>query len=61
MVCPPSADIEQATGNVQGGFGQGYDQKTITPSEATKGDNLEPLHNQGTPNKNDYDGYGQTN
>ncbi|MHB1642002.1 MAG: hypothetical protein ACYCS8_05005 [Acidithiobacillus sp.] len=41
-----AAAVEQAPQNVQGGFGQGYQQTTITPAQAKKGETLSDLANQ---------------
>lgn len=55
-----SASVEQAPGNVGGGFGQGYNENTIQPSEVAKGETLQQLGSQGTQNSNGYYDYGQT-
>ncbi|WP_031573491.1 hypothetical protein [Acidithiobacillus thiooxidans] len=56
-----SQEIEQSPGTVQGGFGQGYNQNTIKPDEAAKGETLEQLGSQGTKNSSGYYNFGQSN
>ena len=46
--------IEQQPGNVQGGFGHGYQQTTITPAQAQKGETLSDLANQTQKTGNGY-------
>ena len=50
--------IEQQPGNVQGGFGQGYQQTTITPAQAQKGETLSDLANQTQKTGSGYINFG---
>ncbi|TQN50334.1 hypothetical protein [Acidithiobacillus thiooxidans] len=56
-----SQEVEQSPGTVQGGFGQGYNENTIKPDEAAKGETLEQLGSQGTKNSSGYYNFGQNN
>jgi len=51
--------IEQQPGNVQGGFGQGYQQTTITPGQAQKGETLSDMANQTQKTGSGYINFGQ--
>jgi hypothetical protein len=50
--------IEQQPSNVQGGFGQGYQQTTITPAQAQKGETLSDLANQTQKTGSGYINFG---
>lgn len=41
-----SQEVEQAPQDVQGGFGQGYNETTLTKAQAQKGETLQQLSNQ---------------
>lgn len=57
---PSSQSIEQDPQNVAGGFGTGYNETTIQPGEAVKGETLQQIGNQGTQTSSGYYNYGQT-
>jgi hypothetical protein len=50
--------IEQAPQNVNGGFGKGYQQTTITPAQAQKGETLSDLANQAQKTGTGYINFG---
>lgn len=51
-------DVEQQPQSVQGGFGQGYQQTTITPQQAQKGETLQQLGQQAQKNGSGYINFG---
>ncbi|MGK9451709.1 hypothetical protein ACSSZE_10705 [Acidithiobacillus caldus] len=51
-------EVEQQPQNVQGGFGQGYQQTTITPRQAQKGETLQQLGEQAQKNGSGYINFG---
>jgi hypothetical protein len=53
-----AAAVEQAPQNVQGGFGQGYQQTTITPPQAQKGETLTDMANQTQKTSSGYINFG---
>ncbi len=53
-----AAAVEQSPQNVQGGFGQGYQQTTITPAQAQKGETLSDMANQAQKTGSGYINFG---
>jgi hypothetical protein len=53
-----ASEVEQSPQNVQGGFGQGYQQTTITPAQAQKGETLSDLANQTQKTGSGYINFG---
>ncbi|WP_163057003.1 hypothetical protein [Acidithiobacillus ferrooxidans] len=53
-----ASEVEQAPQNVQGGFGQGYQQTTLTPAQAQKGETLSDLANQAQKTGSGYINFG---
>jgi hypothetical protein len=53
-----AAAVEQAPQNVQGGFGQGYQQTTITPAQAQKGETLSSMAGQAQKTGSGYINFG---
>ncbi|MGK9451080.1 hypothetical protein ACSSZE_07415 [Acidithiobacillus caldus] len=51
-------EVEQQPQNVQGGFGQGYQQTTITSQQAQKGETLQQLGEQAQKNGSGYINFG---
>ena len=53
-----ASEVEQSPQNVQGGFGQGYQQTTITPGQAQKGETLSDMSNQAQKTGSGYINFG---
>ena len=53
-----AAAVEQAPQNVQGGFGRGYQQTTIIPRQAQKGETLTDMANQAQKTGSGYINFG---
>jgi hypothetical protein len=53
-----ASEVEQSPQNVQGGFGQGYQQTTITPGQAQKGETLSDMANQTQKTGSGYINFG---
>ena len=53
-----ASEVEQSPQNVQGGFGQGYQQTTITPAQSQKGETLSDLANQAQKTGSGYINFG---
>ena len=53
-----ASEVEQSPQNVQGGFGQGYQQTTLTPAQAQKGETLSQMAGQAQKTGSGYINFG---